>query len=222
MNIVVRTGDALQEPSALAVVFGFAGEDLPPAVAALFPAADFTGKPNQTLLVYSLGAVAPTRVLLVGLGERSSVTTEGVRQALATAIRQIRPLQVAEAAVAFPTDLPVDVEAAAEAATEGLLLGAYRYPIHRTGLSAEETFEVAEVERRRRHQLRHEHDPQVLDRVHPEHRRRGTTPVVVAARQRAGGHLVDGRREPEPETHADAAVQREQVDVQTRQILATR
>ncbi len=145
MNIVVRTGDALQEPSALAVVFGFAGEELPPAVAGLFQAADFTGKPNQTLLVYSQGAVAPTRVLLVGLGERSSVTTERVRQALATAIRQIRPLQVAEAAVAFPSDLPVDVEAAAEAAAEGLLLGAYRYLVHRTGLSAEETFEVAEV-----------------------------------------------------------------------------
>jgi leucyl aminopeptidase len=138
-------GDALQDQSELAVVFGFVGENLPTAVAGLFQAADFTGKPNQTLLVYSLGAVAPTRVLLVGLGERSSVTAERVRQALATAIRQIRTLQVAEPLVAFPADLPIAAGVAAEAAAEGLLLGSYRYLIHRTGMPLEETFEVAEV-----------------------------------------------------------------------------
>ena len=145
MELVVRSGDALLEASDLTVLFGFTGEALPDAVAPLLESADFAAKPNQTSLVYPRGAVAAKRLLLVGLGERSSVTAERVRQAFATAIRQIRPLQVAEPLVAFPGDLPIAAGAAAEAAAEGLLLGAYRYLIHRTGLPADETFEVAQV-----------------------------------------------------------------------------
>ncbi len=63
IDIVVRSGDALQDPSDLAAVFGFVDEGLPDAVAGLIEGADFTGKANQTALVYPNGAVAAKRVL---------------------------------------------------------------------------------------------------------------------------------------------------------------
>jgi leucyl aminopeptidase len=145
MQISVRSGDALQHASELTVLLWFDGEGLPDSVAGLLEVADFGAKPNQTSLVYSRGAVPAKRLLLVGLGPRSSVNAERLRQAFATAIRQSRSLQVAEVVVALPGDLPIGGEAAGQASAEGLLMGAYRYLLHRTGMPADETFEVAGV-----------------------------------------------------------------------------
>ncbi len=145
MEINVRSGDALQDPSELTVLFGFDGEALPEVVAGLLEAADFTGKPNQTTLVYARGAVVAKRLLLVGLGARAEANAESVRQATATAVRQIRSLQVADAIIAFPADLSIGAADAGQAAAEGLLLGNYRFLRYRTGMPATETFEVASV-----------------------------------------------------------------------------
>ena len=144
MNIDVRPGNVLEEDAAIGVLFAFDGEALPDVVASLLEAGDFTGKPNQTLLVYPKGAVAPKRLLLVGLGGRDGVSLERVRQAAATAIRQVRGLQAESATMELPAGIG-DPAAVGQAAAEGLLLGAYRYLVHRTGLSAEETFEVGSV-----------------------------------------------------------------------------
>ena len=145
MEIGVRSGDAVLEQHELVVVFGYSDAALPEAVAGLIEAADFKGRPNQCSLVYPRGAITPTRVLLVGLGDRTKVDAERLRQALATAVRHIRNLGVSEVAVALPGDLAIDGAAAGQAAAEGLLLGAYRYLVHRTGLTADDTFEVATV-----------------------------------------------------------------------------
>jgi leucyl aminopeptidase len=145
MIVAIRSGDALAEPSELTVLFGLADEALPDAVAGLLEPADFAAKANQTVLVYSQGAVAAKRLLLVGLGARDEVSAESIRQATATAIRQIRSLQVADALVAVPADLAITGEEAGQAAAEGLLLGDYRFLGYRTGMPATETFEVATV-----------------------------------------------------------------------------
>ena len=145
MEISVRSGDALQEASELTVLCGFDGEALPGAAAALLEAADFTGKPNQTTLLYSRGAVAAKRLLLVGLGTRGEVSAESIRQAMATAIRQIRTLQISDALIAVPEGLSVAAEEAGQAAAEGLLLGNYRFLKYRTGMPATETFEISSV-----------------------------------------------------------------------------
>jgi leucyl aminopeptidase len=145
MDIGVRSGDVLEDASDLAVLVSFEGEELPAGIGDLLEPADFRGKLNQTSLVYPRGSVAPTRVLLVGLGERASVDTERIRQALATAIRQVRSLQVSAAVVGLPPDMSMPAASLGQAAAEGLHLGAYRYNVHRTGLPAEETFEVGTV-----------------------------------------------------------------------------
>lgn len=145
MNITTSTGDVLQTSSGLAILLGFEGDALPDAVAGLIESSDFSGKANKTALVYPKGAVAPTRLLLVGLGTRDGVNAEAIRQAAATAIRQARTYQVASVTVGFAGDLPLAAGATGEALVEGLEMGAYRYLQHRTGLSADESFEIADV-----------------------------------------------------------------------------
>jgi leucyl aminopeptidase len=79
MEITVKTGDMLREPSDLAMLGCFEDAPLPAEVADLLEPADFRGRPKQTALLYPRGAVAPKRLLLVGLGKCDKVTTETLR-----------------------------------------------------------------------------------------------------------------------------------------------
>jgi len=126
--------------SDLAVLAAFEDEPLPVEVAALLEPADFGGRPNQTLLLYPRGAVAPKRLLLVGLGKRQKASTETIRRASATAVKEAQKLKVA--AVTIGTNGDLGLEAAAQAFAEGFELGAYRFWRYRTGLSDEQTFQV--------------------------------------------------------------------------------
>ena len=56
-------------------------------VAALTKAAAFEGKPGQTVLVPSGGRVAADAVLLVGVGDPSAITLDGLRRAAASLAR---------------------------------------------------------------------------------------------------------------------------------------
>jgi len=140
MEIKVQAGNILQVESDLAVLAAFEDEPLPVEVAALLEPADFGGRPNQTLLLYPRGAVAPKRLLLVGLGKRQKASTETIRRASATAVKEAQKLKVA--AVTIGTNGDLALEAAAQAFAEGFELGAYRFWRYRTGLSDEQTFQV--------------------------------------------------------------------------------
>ncbi len=142
MNIVVKTGDVLREPSALGILASFEDSPLPSEVAALFDANDFRGQSKQTLLLYPRGAIAPNRLLLIGLGKRAAFTTETIRQASALAVQKARELQVPAITLGINGDVSLPADAAAQAFAEGIELGAYRYWHYRTGLSKEQTFRV--------------------------------------------------------------------------------
>jgi leucyl aminopeptidase len=143
MNLTHKTGDLLQEATDLAVLLSAEDAPLPAAVADLIEPADFRGKAKQARLIYPRGAVAPRRVLLLGLGGAAKITADTVRQAAATAVRQAQELQVAAFAIGFNGAAPLDPALSAQALAEGLELGAYRYHRYRTGLSAEQKFTVA-------------------------------------------------------------------------------
>lgn len=142
MEINVKPGDVLHEPSDLAVLGCF--EDVPLAgeVVTLLEPADFKGRANQTLLLYPRGAVAPRRLLLVGLGKREKATTETIRRASATAVKEAQKLQVAAVTIGVNGDLPMNPEESAQAFAEGIELGGYRFWRYRTGLTDEQTFDV--------------------------------------------------------------------------------
>ncbi len=142
MEIIVKSGDLLREPSELAILATFEGAALPADVASLLEPKDFAGKANQTLLLYPRGAVAPKRLLLVGLGKQEKATTETIRRASATAVKEAQKLQVAAVTIAVYGDLPLQPELAAQAFAEGIEMGGYRFWHYRTGLSDTQTFEV--------------------------------------------------------------------------------
>jgi leucyl aminopeptidase len=134
MNLTHKTGDLLHEATDLAVLLSAEDAPLPAAVADLIEPADFRGKAKQARLIYPRGAVAPRRVLLLGLGNTAKITADTVRQA--------QELQVAAFAIGFNGAAPLDPALSAQALAEGLELGAYRYHRYRTGLSAEQKFAV--------------------------------------------------------------------------------
>jgi leucyl aminopeptidase len=74
--------------------------------------------------VPTLGRVPAQRVVVVGLGSRDTAGTKELRRAAASAARQLGEYHEIACALHLAFD---DADAAARAATEGLLLGTYRY-----------------------------------------------------------------------------------------------
>ena len=142
MDIKVQSGDVLRAPSDLAVLASFEDVPLPAEVAGLLEAEDFRGRAKQTLLLYPRGAVAPRRLLLIGLGKRAALTPEGIRQASALAVQHARSLQVPGLTIGVNGEVPLPAPVAAQSFGEGIELGAYRYWHYRTGLTSEQTFQV--------------------------------------------------------------------------------
>ena len=111
---------------------------LPPSLAALdqatggalvrlFAAGDFSGKKDDTALVYPPG---PTpRVLLVGLGKTEEISRVAIRRAASTAAKRARSLGVPRAAFHLAAEAmgPVSAAEAGQAIAEGLAQGAWQY-----------------------------------------------------------------------------------------------
>lgn len=142
MEIAVRTGDLLAEPSDLAMLATFEDAPLPAEVAGLLEPEDYRGRSQHKVLLYPRGAVAPRRLLLVGLGKREAVSAESIRQVGASAVQQARAMQIAAVTVGVHGDVPLAPEVTAQALAEGMDMGAYRYWHYRTGLTTEQTFAV--------------------------------------------------------------------------------
>jgi leucyl aminopeptidase len=127
---------ALKEVSAGLLAVGLhKGEDVPEGVgAAAEPAlssGDFSGKEGETALLYA--DLAAPRLLLVGLGDRSSFTLEKLRRIAASAARKARSLGAQEAAFVLAEPENAGVEVSARAAAEGATLGLYRFTRYKTG-----------------------------------------------------------------------------------------
>ena len=99
------------------------------AVKKLMSIGDFKAKPGSTTVVYSDGRIPAKRVLLVGLGEKKKITADSLRKAAAVAANRAVKLKASVTAVALHQQAPAKVKAedAAQAITEGLYFGSYRY-----------------------------------------------------------------------------------------------
>ncbi len=142
MQIKVETGNILKHPSDLAAVVMLEDAALPPEVQGMLEPQDFRGRSGQTLLLYPRGAVAPRRLLLVGLGKPARLNAEAVRRAAAASIQKARELQADDITVGAAGSMGDDTTQMAQAIAEGLVLGAYRYLHYRTELTGEQTFAV--------------------------------------------------------------------------------
>ncbi|MDQ3430328.1 MAG: leucyl aminopeptidase [Actinomycetota bacterium] len=128
---------APEEARADLLAVGLHADEQPPdglkaAADPALSADDFTGKSGQTALLYAGDTLPSTRLLLVGLGGRSSFTPEKLRRAAATVSRRARTLKAKSVAFSLPTPADADVETAARAAAEGAALGLYRFGRYKT------------------------------------------------------------------------------------------
>jgi len=114
----------------------FSGEDPPEGLAsAARPAVfneDFTGKRGQSSLLYAGDDLPARRLLLVGLGDRTSFTPDRLRRTAATVARRARTLKAGDVAFVLPTPEGSETSGAARAAAEGAVLGLYRFEKYKT------------------------------------------------------------------------------------------
>jgi leucyl aminopeptidase len=83
----------------------------------------FQGKPQQTLVVHTLGKIAPQRVVLIGIGDGD--TAADLRHAAAKVARVARGSGVKKLAFALPSR--ARDERATQFVAEGVLLGRYKF-----------------------------------------------------------------------------------------------
>jgi leucyl aminopeptidase len=113
-------------------------EALRPTADPAISGGDFAGKSGQAALLYTNGTPASPRLLLVGLGERSSFSPEKLRRAAATVSRRARTLKAESVAFSLPVLENADAGTAARAAAEGASLGLYRFDRYKTGKKNED------------------------------------------------------------------------------------
>ena len=97
------------------------------ALQRLTAAGDFTGKRDETALVYPPGPAG--RILLVGMGKADELSRTAVRRAAAIAAKRMRALGVAHGAFHLPAESrgTVSPTDAGQAIAEGLAQGAWQF-----------------------------------------------------------------------------------------------
>jgi leucyl aminopeptidase len=135
-STVVRAAPAGFETPVLAIAL--ARGALPPslgpldasaggALGRLYAAGDFTGKRDETALIYPPGPAG--RILLVGMGKAEEISRGAIRRAAGAAARRMRAVGVARGAFHLPPESrgPVGPEEAGQAIAEGLEQGAWQF-----------------------------------------------------------------------------------------------
>jgi leucyl aminopeptidase len=95
---------------------------------------DFRGEHLEHLLLYVPAGLAPTRVLLMGLGKRAEFTLHRLSEAAAQALKTLRERRLSTAVLPLPEgdDYPFSPGDTAEASVIGGLLGLYQFTQLRT------------------------------------------------------------------------------------------
>jgi len=104
------------------------------AISQLIAQGEIKGKLNEVALIHSLGKLPSTRVAVVGLGKQKELSQDKVRGAVAGACRLLRQKGAGSIATVVQGAGVADIspEDAAQAATEGALLGLYTFRRHIT------------------------------------------------------------------------------------------
>lgn len=99
------------------------------AIRRLIKLGDFKGAAKTQTLLYGEGKIAPTRVMLVGLGERKKATLDTLRKAAARATNKAVALKLKSVALALHRAVgdTYEADAVGQAMAEGAYFGSYRY-----------------------------------------------------------------------------------------------
>lgn len=119
------------------------------AISELIAQGDLSGKLGETAVLYPRGALAAKRVIVVGLGKPERFGLEQVRQAAAAALRRASALKAERVAtIVHGAGIGgLEVQAAAQASAEGMLLALYRYAAPKQGEAPHQLAQLVIVER---------------------------------------------------------------------------
>lgn len=145
MQVRAQTGDITQLPVGAAIVNLFEGVSQPGggtgavdqalggAISHLIAAGEIKGKKGEVTLIHTLGKIPPERVLVVGLGKQEEFSAETVRYVSGEVARSLRRIGVTQAAtITHGAGIGgLSPETAAQALTEGTLLGLYSFRKHK-------------------------------------------------------------------------------------------
>ncbi len=146
MEIKVIAGDITRVEAGAIVVNSFEGMEHPEgvvsavdralggAISQLIGQGEIKGKLNQITVIHSLGRIPAARVVVAGLGKQQELSLDKIRGVVAETCRLLRKMYVDSiAAVAQGAGIAgITVEDAAQAVTEGALLGVYTFRQHIT------------------------------------------------------------------------------------------
>lgn len=97
------------------------------ALAAVLAEEKFEAKPGRTLLLHTHGRIAAKRIIVAGLGPKSSFTLDHLRQSAAAVVRRAAQAHAAHVALPPIAVPPHPLPAITQARVEGAFLGAYRF-----------------------------------------------------------------------------------------------
>ncbi len=108
---------------------GVVDQSMDGVISRLISQGETKGKKGEITLIHTLGKIAPSRVLVVGLGKQQDFDQDTVRVVSAEACRYLQKLGVQKAAtIAHGAGIGgMDPETSAQAITEGGVLGLYRF-----------------------------------------------------------------------------------------------
>ncbi|MFC2034826.1 leucyl aminopeptidase [Chloroflexota bacterium] len=146
MEIRVVAGDITRIVAGAIVVNFFEGMEYPEgdtatvdraldgAISQLISQGEIKGKPNELTIIHSLGKLPAIRVVVVGLGKQQELSQNKIRGAVAGVCRLLRQKGVDSMATIVQGEgiSGITVEGAAQAITEGALLGVYSFRRHFT------------------------------------------------------------------------------------------
>ena len=140
MNITLQSSDLLKLAAPVLVIgcfedhrdkiFTTADSVLKGCLTRLYDCREFSGKPDSTRLIHTLGSMPAERLLLVGLGKKKSLDVQRLRQAAGTAIQAVRAARITSGASLLHLASPS--AEALEAVCEGSLLGSYSFDQYKT------------------------------------------------------------------------------------------
>ncbi len=111
----------------------------------LLKSGDFEARPSQISVIYTRSLPAK-RIALVGLGRKSELNLEKIRNAFAKVMQHLRGLNITDAATTIDwTLLPDQKEKIIAAIAEGATLGLYQYTTYKT-VGCDELKEMRQLE----------------------------------------------------------------------------
>ena len=151
MEVTVTTGDIAKLPLDAIVVnlfedvktpggaTGAVDKALGGAITKLIQDSEIKGKRHEMTLIHSLEKIKPERVLIAGLGKQQEMSLSRIREVSAESCRYLRKLGARKVGtIAHGTGAGgLDAGGAAQAITEGAMLGTYTFRRHLTQESEE-------------------------------------------------------------------------------------